>query len=411
YGDWDGGRAGHALAVSLGWTLGRARVLAPLALVAGGLALLLREMLSARRTLLADPRSIGAICLFAAATLALAAGTLGVSSGPVTGEASWTSASLQAHGGVAGEALYQLAHRLVQDVGVDILVVFLLLVGAILLTGASLGGALRATGSGLADTTRMMRTLADRRASDAPEGASTEEFAAALGGVRPPEPAVDELIVRATHVEGPAQEDQRSEQSSPTAIAGPTAAGVGEQQDELPEALDGVDDEAEEEIAGVARADAGTLTPQGRLRDAVTEDPGFVWELPAAGKLLTRSTGEQARPDTAGQAQTASSLVEALGHFGVQADVIGTVAGPHITRYELRLAPGTKVAKVAQLKDDLAYAMAATDVRILAPIPGKQAVGVEVPNAHRRIVKLGDVFQQPPKDWSPLTVWLGKDVA
>ena len=103
--------------------------------------------------------------------------------------------------------------------------------------------------------------------------------------------------------------------------------------------------------------------------------------------------------------------MEALGHFGVQAKVIGTVAGPHITRYELRLAPGTKVAKVAQLKDDLAYALAATDIRILAPIPGKQAVGVEVPNARRRIVRLGDVFQEPPKDWSPLTVWLGKDVA
>ncbi len=69
------------------------------------------------------------------------------------------------------------------------------------------------------------------------------------------------------------------------------------------------------------------------------------------------------------------------------------------------------MGKVAQLKDDLAYALAATDIRILAPIPGKQAVGVEVPNAHRRIVRLGDVFQEPPKDWSPLTVWLGKDVA
>jgi S-DNA-T family DNA segregation ATPase FtsK/SpoIIIE len=66
---------------------------------------------------------------------------------------------------------------------------------------------------------------------------------------------------------------------------------------------------------------------------------------------------------------------------------------------------------VAQLKDDLAYALAATDIRILAPIPGKQAVGVEVPNAHRRIVRLGDVFQEPPKDSSPVTVWLGKDVA
>ena len=87
------------------------------------------------------------------------------------------------------------------------------------------------------------------------------------------------------------------------------------------------------------------------------------------------------------------------------------VAGPHITRYELRLAPGIKVGKVAQLKDDLAYALAAADIRILAPIPGKQAVGVEVPNARRRIVHLGDVFQAPPADWSPLTVWLGKDVA
>ena len=100
-----------------------------------------------------------------------------------------------------------------------------------------------------------------------------------------------------------------------------------------------------------------------------------------------------------------------VGHFGIEASVIGRVTGPHITRYEIRLAPGIKVAKVAQLKDDLAYALAATDIRILAPIPGKQAVGVEVPNARRRIVHLGDVFQDAPPDWSPLTVWLGKDIA
>ncbi len=156
---------------------------------------------------------------------------------------------------------------------------------------------------------------------------------------------------------------------------------------------------------------AEDLTPQGRLREHVTDDPDFEWRLPEASKVLSRSSAEQARPDTAGQERTAASLVEALGHFGVQAKVIGTVAGPHITRYELRLAPGTKVAKVTQLKDDLAYALAATDIRILAPIPGKQAVGVEVPNARRRIVRLGDVYQEPPKDWSPLTVWLGKDVA
>ena len=69
------------------------------------------------------------------------------------------------------------------------------------------------------------------------------------------------------------------------------------------------------------------------------------------------------------------------------------------------------MSKVAQLKDDLAYALAATDIRILAPIPGKTAVGVEVPNTRRRIVQLGDVFQNAPAGWSPLTIWLGKDVA
>jgi S-DNA-T family DNA segregation ATPase FtsK/SpoIIIE len=419
YGGWDGGRAGHGLAVAFGWALGRARVLAPLALIAGGLTLLLREMLPARRSPLRDPRAIGAICLFAAATLALAAGTFGFSHGSGTSETAWTSAFMQSHGGVLGEALYQLAHRFVQDVGVDILVVFLLIVGAILVTGASLGGTLRATGSGVAETTRMMRALSERHelGEDAEEdaGGVTDDFDidayANSATLRPPEPDGQELVVRATHVEGPAQEDpDTEEQEQPDSGQEPLAA-LAESTPQLAEEALEEDLEQAAEVTGVARTDVEDLTPQGRLRDAVTEDPEFIWEMPDASKLLTRSTGEQSRPDTAGQAQTATALVEALGHFGVQAKVIGTVAGPHITRYELRLAPGIKVGKVAQLKDDLAYALAATDIRILAPIPGKQAVGVEVPNVHRRMVRLGDVFQQPPKDWSPLTVWLGKDVA
>ena len=159
-----------------------------------------------------------------------------------------------------------------------------------------------------------------------------------------------------------------------------------------------------------ARLTPDDLTPQGRLRGSVTDDPEFQWRLPSPD-LLKRSSTEQLRPDTAGQAKTAARLVEALGHFGVEAKIVGTVAGPHITRFELRLAPGIKMSKVAQLKDDLAYALAATDIRILAPIPGKTAVGVEVPNARRRIVQLGDVNQAAPAGWSPLTIWLGKDVA
>jgi len=406
YGGWNGGRAGHGLAVALGWTLGRARVLAPVTLVVGGGALLLRPVLPALR-----PLRTGALCVFAAVTLALAAGMFGLSSPPGNGAHAWASVHLQTHGGIAGEALYQLTHRLVQDVGVDILVVFLLLTGAILLTGASIASVIRATGSGLADTTRMVRRRRERepRARSGrgrvPATVAIEDELDASSLV-PPEPAPRELIVRATHVEAPAH-DWRDEDEPPSEetpepdhelVAGDEPP-AGEAHGE------------EERIAGVAHADPASLTPQGRLRGSVTDDPDFVWELPDAAGLLTRSSAEQTRPDTAGQERTATNLVEALGHFGVQAKVIGTVAGPHITRYELRLAPGTKVAKVAQLKDDLAYALAATDIRILAPIPGKQAVGVEVPNVHRKMVRLGDVFQEPPKDWSPLTVWLGKDVA
>ncbi len=202
--------------------------------------------------------------------------------------------------------------------------------------------------------------------------------------------------MRATHVE------------APPPIHAPDAD-LGE--DDQPEQLELVPGDPLEAPAGEQHeADEPALTPQGRFRASVTDDPDFVWRVPAA-RFLVRSTGEAAKPDTEGQEQTARSLLEALGHFGIEAKVIGRVTGPHITRYEMRLAPGTKVSKVAQLKDDLAYALAATDIRILAPIPGKQAVGVEVPNARRRIVHLGDVFQDPPVDWSPLTVWLGKDIA
>ncbi len=415
YGGWDGGHVGHGLAVALGWALGKARVLAPLALVGAGAMLLLRESLALQRSLARDPRTIGGASLFAGVTLALAAGTLGLSSGPGASQTAWHSAQLQARGGAFGEATYQLAHRLVQSVGVDILVVFLLLVGVILITGTSLAGALRATGGGVLETTRMIRSRGareDREATD--DGFDLDAYASTLPNVHPPEPGAGELVVRATHVEGPAQETAELEALAPDDDA---AARRGEELEAEAGRATTADGDAEEEgeeheeITGVARADAGELTPQGRLRRAVTDDPDFIWDPPDASRILTRSSSEQTRPDTAGQAQTATALVEALGHFGVQAKVIGTVAGPHITRYELRLAPGTKVAKVAQLKDDLAYALAATDIRILAPIPGKQAVGVEVPNVHRRIVRLGDVFQEPPKDWSPLTVWLGKDVA
>jgi DNA segregation ATPase FtsK/SpoIIIE, S-DNA-T family len=433
YGGWNGGRVGQGLAQALGWCVGEAKVLAPIALVAGGGALLARPAWPQMR-----PLRTGATCLAAGLTMALAAGTLGVSSSasPNTGESSWSNVFVQAHGGVVGEALYQVSHRLVQNVGVDLLIAVLLFVGVTLLTGASPAGVLRSATRWTASWTKIgierLRAWARARraiaggegvAGGAGEGFSLTLPAAGydLPEMSPPEPAPEDLIVRATHVEAPSRDGVYGEEDDPVGaptdegeeIGAARLAGTGKVEDHAGESPE--DEEIaraiEDRPAHADPDDPGHLTPQGRYRDSVTEDPEFMWEMPDAGGLLTRSTGEQSRPDTAGQERTATSLVEALGHFGVEAKVIGTVAGPHITRYELRLAPGTKVAKVAQLKDDLAYALAATDIRILAPIPGKQAVGVEVPNARRKIVRLGDVFQQPPKDWSPLTVWLGKDVA
>ena len=107
----------------------------------------------------------------------------------------------------------------------------------------------------------------------------------------------------------------------------------------------------------------------------------------------------------------AEALVQTLANFGVDATVIGQISGPRVTRYELQLAPGTKVSKVAGLKDDLSYALATTEIRILAPIPGKQAVGVELPNTSPNLVTLGDIYDDLPATSSPLSVWLGKDIS
>ncbi|MFL5991823.1 MAG: DNA translocase FtsK, partial [Rubrobacteraceae bacterium] len=110
--------------------------------------------------------------------------------------------------------------------------------------------------------------------------------------------------------------------------------------------------------------------------------------------------------------ETSRRLTRALSDLGVEAQVIRAVVGPRVTRYELRLGSGVKVGKVRNLQQDIAYALAATEIRILAPIPGKSAVGVEVPNTRPAKVTLGDIFLEYPEgnDWT-LPVGLGKDIS
>jgi S-DNA-T family DNA segregation ATPase FtsK/SpoIIIE len=429
YAHWNGGSVGNGAALALAWTFGKVRDGVPVALAGAGAMLVMRPIIGSPRPLRASP-----IFLFAACTLALAANTLGVA-GASAAHPYWQQGFFEHRGGIIGQGELWAATHSIGSLGANLLAAFLLIAGVILLSGGSLALMLRAAGAGIADATQRIPTVSvtdlRRGRAGTRQGESRlpadDAFARQGDPIFPPEDDGRELIVRAGHVEAPANDagvfnDFDFTSDTGTHSGTGTNAGMNEPDvDEPPFTLSGTGAplafpakpagaEPLEEEDVVDAGEQQQLTPQGRFRAAVTDDPGFEWRLPPVS-LLTRSSAEQTRPDTAGQAKIAARLVEALGHFGVQANVVGTVAGPHITRYELRLAPGIKVAKVAALKDDLAYALAATDVRILAPIPGKQAVGVEVPNAKRRIVRLGDVYQEPPEDWSPLAVWLGKDVA
>jgi len=111
--------------------------------------------------------------------------------------------------------------------------------------------------------------------------------------------------------------------------------------------------------------------------------------------------------------QTATDLTNLLKEHGVEAELTNIVPGPTVTRYEIELAAGVKVSKVTSLSHDIAYALATPDVRLLAPIPGRSAIGIEIPNRQRKLVSLGDVLSSPEakKEKHPLSVALGLDIS
>ncbi len=134
------------------------------------------------------------------------------------------------------------------------------------------------------------------------------------------------------------------------------------------------------------------------------------WKLPPA-TVLKRSESSRVDPRLV---QEGGDVLEAtMRQFGVDARLLGATVGPTVTRYELELAPGVKVNKVTSLAKEIAYSMASHDVRILAPIPGRSAIGVEVPNKMRPIVTLGDILASPEakKAKHPLEVAMGRDIA
>ena len=265
-----------------------------------------------------------------------------------------------AHGGKAGRGLDAIFATGLGRTGALLLGICALVAGIVLLTGASIGALLRRSGHAV----KRAHTAA-RRTLDRP-------VAPVLPLPARPRPAAD---------------------LHPVDAVADYPDVVSEEQPVMPEPL---------------------------LPDAepATQETLHLFDAPAASSDYTLPDRGILRPSPPVKASSADHgdriaklLVTTLESFGVGATVVGQISGPRVTRFELQLAPGTKVSKVAGLKDDLSYALATTEIRILAPIPGKQAVGVELPNTSPSYVALGDIYDDLPATASPLAVWLGKDIS
>ena len=266
------------------------------------------------------------------------------------------------HGGLLGKGLERLVALALGTTGATILGVLLTIAGVLFLTGASLGAILRRSGHVMHEAHARVRR--ERvRAEPQPEVRLPELHS---------EPPVDvkhdypDLVTE-------------SVSTQPAALYQPE-----------PDPFEAETHESQEQLFELPAPHADYTLPE---------------------RTLLKQSKPGIGPNGEATKRVADALVTCLAHFGVEATVSGMISGPRVTRYELELAPGTKVGKVANLKDDLSYALATTEIRILAPIPGKKAVGVEVPNLSPSIVTLGDIYADLPETASPLSVWLGKDIS
>jgi S-DNA-T family DNA segregation ATPase FtsK/SpoIIIE len=341
YFGWNGGYVGGWLGDGLDRLVGDAKYAVPVALVVLGALMVTRSALVEVRPFRTGLAVLGCGLMI----------SLGKDQGGYLG---------QLLGGAVGVAI--------GATGSLLLGALLMLVGALLLSGASLGAILRRSGRGLHVAARKARTRT---------AGGSHRHETVTPSAPPPAPSltppVDAVSAFPDVVGGMAVPPHAGAQPSPLQTEPPALL-------EDPPTLF---DEVTSEHAEYKLPDPGVL----RISPERGDEPG----------------------ETA--ARVAELLVQTLSHFGVDATVIGQISGPRVTRYELQLAPGTKVAKVAALKDDLSYALATTEIRILAPIPGKQAVGVELPNLSPNLVTLGDIYEPLPATASPVSCWLGKDIS
>ena len=375
------GPLGDAFRVGFGAIFGIARLIVPPVLIGAGAALILGrgdrsdgggDSASEQLARLA----IGSLLVFVAV-----AGLLHLANG----QPAWRDPidDFIDAGGVVGYGIGAPLNALASIWGATLLLLAVGVIGILVLTGTSLRDAARGCRRGLGSVGRSLTRALDIALGHEREDAEVAgEPVISINGSAAPLFDQDEPVLDLTAAEKPTHDD--AVEPTPAPSKKPKTPKV-----ELPEAPDGNAEQLEIELGPAAK--------------------GSPWKLRSL-TMLNRSAGQdinQALVEERGRV-----LERALAAHGVETRLVGMVVGPTVTRYELELGPGVKVARVTSLNKDIAYAMASPDVRILAPIPGRQAIGVEVPNTDRAVVALGDILASPEarRATGALEVAVGRDI-
>jgi DNA segregation ATPase FtsK/SpoIIIE, S-DNA-T family len=379
----DGGSAGHFIELLLRGLFGWGAYAVPLLVAGIGLALFRRA------TGKAGEAVGGRVAIGLVAVLLGVLGLVHLAKGapPRTAQA----LLLQHSGGLLGAVMAAPLSRFLSPAGAAAAFACVAFLGVLITTRTSVA----AVGRGLAGGARLVRSAV----TPPPVGATPQvEAASATATTRPV--GLDEL---------PGEpEEAPSKRRGHRAVRTPEPPQPAEPEAEAKDDAEVAETPAPKRPAP-APADAPGAGEATQLAMTLKAEAGGAYTVPPP-TLLRRG---RSRPvDERRLDETAQILERTLDQFEVDAHVARYTRGPTVTRYEVELGPAVKVARVIGLSHDIAYALASPDVRIIAPIPGKSAIGIEVPNRDRELVTVGDIFDSPsmPADGHPLRVALGKDI-
>jgi len=405
------GLLGRAFDEGFGWVMGVFRYLAPFVIIAAGIAVIRR---SGEAHSLPPHFVVGGL----AAVISMTGLVHLAGDSPTWGS---TVAEFSGAGGVLGLVVGGPLLAIASFWGALLILVSLGIGGLVIMTGTSLQAILNGIASGArplagaaANGTKSLFVI-DRDQLEAAEHDDDmidlrDEPSIHIGGIK--QDAGDDPFVD----ENGAPRDSTIEIPVPRTDAAPS-----DPQPDSPPAPEASDAAApaifDQDEADALDVPAPTVVvPQVAPRPqqletelAVTTQGDRSWVLPPMS-LLSRSGSQDV--DQEAVIARGRTLERALADHGVETRLINMVVGPTVTRFELELGLGVKVSKVKNLSDDIAYAMASPDVRIIAPIPGKQAIGVEVPNEDRQIIAVGDVLgsNEAQVAKGPMAVAIGRDI-